>query len=130
MSYQSNIPYHEISNLCQIYPSFCQNTNQNVRVNTLPDGTPQISTGGTTLDKLLTALTTNIAIIKGAGYIPTQTQPQQQVINPYPIGVNPYPVNNNIGGSLGTDIQNFITNNTGLLLIAGVGVVLWKSGRK
>jgi hypothetical protein len=38
--------------------------------------------------------------------------------------------NNNAGANLGGSLQNFITNNTGLLLVGGLAVVLWKSGRK
>lgn len=103
-----------------------------IRVSTLPNGTPQVSAGGTTLDKLLAALTTNLALIKGAGYIPTTQQPQQQYYdNPY--AVNPY--QNSIGGgstgaSFGAGIESFIANNTGLLLIGVVALVLFKSGRK
>lgn len=122
-----------ITDICSLFPALCGGSNQQnvpVRVNTLPNGTPQVSVGGTTLDKLLAALTTNLALIKGANYIPTTQQPQQQQYyaqNPY--AVNPY-ADNNTGGKLGAGLETFITENTGVLLIAGIGVVLLMSGRK
>lgn len=36
----------------------------------------------------------------------------------------------NLGGTFGSSFQNFIQQNTGLLLVGGIGLVLWKSGRK
>lgn len=34
------------------------------------------------------------------------------------------------GGQFGASVEQFIKNNSGILLLAGLGVVLWKSGRK
>jgi hypothetical protein len=104
-----------------------------VKINTNPDGTPIITAGQTTLDKLLATLTTNIAIIKGAGYIPTtqQQQPNYAQLPPdYYAQQLALQSQNNTGGQFGADIQKFIQNNGTLLAIAVVGIVLYKSGRK
>jgi hypothetical protein len=123
--------------ICNLVPALCNNgtTTIPVRVNTNPDGTPILSAGGTTLDKLLAALTTNIAIIKGAGYIPTTQQPNsgmtaaqyQAILSQQALAQQQ---GGGLGANLGNDIQNFVQNNTGLLLIGVVALVLFKSGRK
>ena len=100
---------------------------------TMPDTSKiDINKGGvivkgniTTLDKILGTITSIWALERGAGYVPTTHQPAQQ-----PIIYNPQPLNGGGYGSTGGNIEGFIRNNTGLLLIAGIGVVLFMSGRK
>lgn len=119
---------------CALYPNMCAGGGTtpkpvSIKINTNPDGTVIAQAGQTTLDKLLAALTTNLALIKGSAYIPTTQQPQiPQYINPYPQGL---PNNTSgTGATFGDSIEQFVTQNTGLLLIVGLGVVLFKSGRK
>lgn len=120
---------------CRLY-GICGTQNSGIKINTLPDGTVQATAGQTTLDKLLNALTTNLAIIKGRGYIPTTQQPvdysalalaQQPYLNP---AINPNLGSGNTGATFGATLEQFVANNTGLLLVLGAGIVLWKSGRK
>jgi hypothetical protein len=119
-----------VNTICAINPALCQQPTP-IKINTNPDGTVIAQTGQTTLDKLLAALTTNLALIKGSAYIPTTQQPvQQPIYNPY---VNPYPTGNNTSGTgatFGDSIEQFVTNNTGLILIGGAAFLLFKSGRK
>lgn len=90
--------------------------------------TPQMQSGQTTFDKILSTFLSSFALAKGAGYVPTTTQPQQQI--PYfPPAID----NSNYGGAgatLGASLQNFVTNNTGVIAVAVVGYVLLMSGRK
>lgn len=76
----------------------------------------------TTLDKLLASALSGLALFKGAGYVPTNVQPQQYSSYPlggeYPAGYQ-YPATN-----AGGRIQQFIEQNTGFLLLAGGAVVL------
>lgn len=88
----------------------------------------------TTLDKLLAAMTSSFAIFKNRAYVPTTVQPVQggltpivgggagggnQLIDPRTGRVySPTPENT------GSAIQNFIEQNTGFLLLLGIGVVL------
>lgn len=96
--------------------------NSGVKINSNVDGVG-VSTNQTTLDKTLNWITQLFAIQKGAAYIPTTQQPQQQPSVIY----QQYP-NQNLGqfqdNSTGGNIESFIKNNTGLLLLVGLGAVL------
>lgn len=109
---------------------------QNVTLTTLPNGTPQVKVGGTTLDKLLATLLSFTALQKGAGYVPTTQQPvdynalaqqsayQQQALYQQNLG------NNNPNANFGAKLQAFIEQNTGVVAVVVIGGVLFMSGRK
>lgn len=102
-----------------------------VKINNTQTG---VQYGVTTLDKILASVLSGLAIVKNQPYVPTTQQPQSQ----YQQGAYPpeyYALlaqqqqNSNLGQA-GSDLENFIKNNTGLLLVGGVAVVLFMSGRK
>lgn len=105
----------------------------NVKVNTQVGGV-QVTSGQTTLDKILATITSLAAIGKGAGYVPTTVHPQlaPTVVYQQPAG-GAVPGGSElppVGARFGDSLQRFITENTGLLLVAGVALVLFKSGRR
>lgn len=90
-----------------------------------------VSSGQTTLDKILATITSLAAIGKGAQYVPTTTHPAQPNITfPEPIVAGAYQPQATAGGQFGDSIQRFVTENTGLLLLGGIALVLWRSGRR
>jgi hypothetical protein len=107
-------------------------TASGIKINTQVGGV-QVTSGQTTLDKILATITSLAAIGKGAGYVPTSVHPQtaptviygtQPGFEPGGGAIPP------VGAQFGDSIQRFITENTGLLLVGGVMLVLWRSGRR
>lgn len=103
---------------------------------TMTTGGAPIQSGGSWLNDLLNTFIYSSALYNNASHIPTtahQTQtPVQQVINPYPQG-SAIPQNSlgaSAGANLGGSIQDFISKNSTLLLVAGVGLVLYKMNSK
>lgn len=105
---------------------------------TLPTGV-NVSQGQTTLDKILSSVLSGLALVQGAGYVPTTAHPQaqsaatvqQQTLSfEQQLAMQRLAAQNSTGGKFGDSIQKFITENTGLLLVGVVAVVLFKSGRK
>jgi len=130
-----SIPNTElIRTICAINPALCRESSTNnepVYGTTLPNGTTQVRVGGTTLDKLLNTLTTSLALFKNAPYIPTTQQPIQQQQQYFPEAVlQPSQNYNSTGATFGASIENFVTNNTGVIAIGVVAYVLLMSGRK
>lgn len=133
-------------NYCRIVPALCPNDSGSSgggsefpRPNTQTNTQPKIYTnaggviaqsGQTTLDKILGTFLSSVALFKNAPYVPTAVVPQQQPQVIYqPSATENY--NGGSGGSgIGSQIENLITNNTGLILIGGLAFVLFKSGRK
>lgn len=101
-------------------------------------GGVQIQTGQTTFDKVLNTITSMTALFKGANYVPTTTIPANNYTTPTGAGdyqtqlllQQMYQQQNSLTGKAATGIENFVKENTGLLLIGGVGLFLFMSGRK
>lgn len=94
--------------------------------------------GQTTLDKVLNTILSGFALYKNASYVPTTTQPANQN---YGGGYNPNDLayqqllaqqyaTQNAGGQFGASLQRFFTENSTVVLIGGVALVLYMSGRK
>jgi hypothetical protein len=86
--------------------------------------TPQIQSGQTTLDKILSTFLQFTALQKNAPYVPTTTQPQSYGyggLNNSQVLPQALP---NAGATFGANLQQFVENNTGLLLIIGGAAVL------
>lgn len=95
--------------------------------------TPQMQSGQTTLDKVLATFLSAFAIQKQAAYVPTTTQPNQGYGGQMDAQTLAYLQQQQLGGTgatFGASIEQFVTNNTGLILIGGIAFVLFKSGRK
>lgn len=113
-------------------------------VNTVPPIiSPSMTTGGVLiqsgqswLEDVLNTILGVTAVSHGATHIPstahTVSQPQPQIVyQPSNQGASAIPTGDgSTGGKLGSSIESFIANNTGILLIAIVGIVLFKSGRR
>lgn len=110
------------------YPTISsQPTQPKININS---GGVTYQTGQTTLDKILASVLSGFALYQNAGYVPTTTQPMQQpTVSPYAYGASYQPIPPYTTGT-GNAIESFITGNTGLLLIVGLGLVLFMSGRK
>lgn len=99
----------------------------NVQIQPNPSG---ITSNLSWLDKLLATMTSIYAINQKAPYIPTTGSITNtgRNIQQYPQGGYPqYPVGyqgGNAGAQFGGSLQNFVQNNTGLLLIGGAALVL------
>lgn len=117
-------PTMQFPNL-QTTPTFNPNAPTNVKITT-----PQMQAGQTRLDKILGTFLSFVALNKGAGYVPTNTPPPQQG---YSLPADYYANQNavgNTGATFGASIEQFVTQNTGLIAVGVVAYVLFKSGRK
>jgi hypothetical protein len=105
-------------------------TNVKIQTNT---GGIAINTGQTTLDKILSAISSNLATIYGRSYVPTTVIPtsanqstgglnNQQTYNPNLL--LQAQLLQQQQGSTGANVENFIKNNTGLILLAVGAFVL------
>lgn len=121
--------------LCHLFPAMCGGaTVPTGTISTVPTqpkiltnaGGVQISTGQTTFDKILSTFLSSVALFKNASYVPTTVQP----VNQYPSSAYDYQQQALLQQQLyaqqstGANIENFIRNNTGLLLVVGLGFVL------
>lgn len=111
-----------------------------VDINTTPTGVIRTSSGQTTLDKILQTALQSVALLRNAPYIPTEEVPtglygysnpnansalmQQQLL------AQQLAAQNNAGANFGASVQDFLTNNTGIILIGVVAYMLLMSGRK
>jgi hypothetical protein len=121
-----------VNTICAINPALCgfnpaPASNYPVKITT-----PQMKSGQTTLDKILSTTLSLFALHKQAPYVPTTTQPAQPTYNPYPTNYDPNQVaiGGGAGATLGASLESFVANNTGILLVGVVAAVLFKSGRK
>lgn len=124
-------------------PNYGGDTNVNPTVYGQPqtqppfNGTIAVNQGGAqvsggTLNTILNDVLSGLAILNKRPYVPTTTQP----VSPYGSSVSainpatgiPYQTGLVTGGSAGANIgatlQNFVQNNTGILLIAGAAFLL------
>lgn len=119
--------------ICHLFPQMCgaSTVPTQPKINTNVGGV-NIVTGQTTFDKVLSTFLSSLALWKGAGYVPTTVQPVGNAgyqSNDY--ALQQYLLQQQYANqSTGANIENFLKNNTGLLLMVGVGVVLLMSGRK
>lgn len=94
--------------------------------------TPSMQSGQTTLDKILGTFLSFTALQKGAGYVPTTTQP----VNQYQTTPQDYYANQlalqqaGAGATVGARLEQFVTDNVGIIAIGAIAFVLFKSGRK
>lgn len=99
------------------------------KITTLPNGQVMVNSGQTTFDKVLATILAGAAIIKNRPYIPTTQHPVSEnagmsaeyyaalmAANQRNLAVDTE--------STGANIENFIKNNTGLLLALGGAFVL------
>lgn len=116
--------------------SFYPGTLGDININTTPGGVIRTSGGQTTLDKIFATALQSLALLRGSPYVPTEEVPaglyqQQQQQYPIQYQQNPYiPPTNGTGATFGASLESFVTNNTGLILIGVVAIVLFQSGRK
>lgn len=124
---------------CNRYPQFCRELpplgnssgGGNVNVTTLPSGQVIVTSGQTTLDKVLATALASLALLKGSPYIPTTQQPQQQPYYPQQYPPEYYAnLSGGVGSKFGDSVQRLIEQNPLLLLGGGLAVVLYLSGRK
>lgn len=105
-------------------------------VNYYPTYIPPVdntTNGNNELNTILDDVLSSLAIFRGAKYVPTTVQPVNQyggyaagTINPA-TGIPYTPlVNTNIGtgANIGATVEDFIKNNTGILLLAGAAFLL------
>jgi len=106
--------------------------NPNVSVQTNPNtGQVMVSqnAGNPQIQQWIDAALSGLALFRNAPYVPTTTQPAainsqgsyQQTLTPEQLAALYGNNQNNFGGQL----QSFIQNNTGVVLLAGVGLVLF-----
>jgi len=113
------------------YPS---NTNFPVKVNTNPNGQVLVTGGQTTLDKILGTALTSLALLKNASYIPTTQQPNQQpdfnaILQQQQLSLLQQQQQTNTG-KFADGLQQFVSENSTMLLIGGAAYLLFVSGRK
>lgn len=126
--------------LPQIYasgdPNNPRNVSTNPRISTTPSGVIRVTQGQTTLDKILQAALSSVALLRGAQYVPTEEVPAGLYASQfpqYPQGYYPQtqPISDGgTGATFGAGLESFIRNNTGLIAVGLVGYLLLMSGRK
>jgi|CXWL01.1.fsa_nt_gi hypothetical protein len=98
-------------------PVWNPNASTNIPTATMTAG--GVTTQATNLDKILQGILSGFALFQKAPYVPTTIQPRQEPQIIYQPTGNQYAS----GGNTGSQIQEFIQNNTGLLLVGGLVVV-------
>jgi hypothetical protein len=98
--------------------------------------TPQMQANTTSFDKILSTFLSAFALHKNAPYVPTTTVPNQyggggldaqtlQILaQQQALG------SGSTGATFGATVEQFVTQNTGLIAVGVIAYVLFKSGRK
>lgn len=101
--------------------------NNNIRVST-NQSTGQIQVNQNVgIQKWIDAALSGLALIRGAGSIPTYTQQQQGLTQADLLALQQQQAyyQQQQGGNFGSQLQSFIQQNTGVVLLVGLGVVLF-----
>lgn len=117
------------------------NMEENVKIISTPVTGQNVFVGQTTLDKILSATLSGLALVTQQPFVPTTAHPisaitpAQNVAFDLQTQLQLAQLQNasntsGAGAKFGDSLENFFTNNTGLILIAVIALVLFQSGRK